>query len=114
MNELTREILDTYELVEGSIFEEKYLDRASDAIYDAFTIEEIVASARESLCGYMIPTSSKYGRALINLRVEVKGYIYGLGITLERGNKISVNTFLSEGQVEFSWKDGRSFPKFFI
>ncbi len=78
------------------------------------SFEEVVQSAQLAMCGYLIPDSRKYGRELINIIVELRGFRYGLGVTFESGNRLSVNTFLKEGMINSSWKDGRTFPKFFI
>ena len=96
----TKEILNTLPIKEGNLFEDRFIERASDNIFNNLTIEEVINSLTRAKEGYIIKASNKYGRDLYNFYISYKGYEYGLGATIEDGY-ISVNSFLSIGQVNY-------------
>ena len=108
-----REILSNSKIIEGNKFEDRYMDRASEEMFNSLYIEDVIESIRDSKLLYVIPakSSDKYGRDLYNFIVEYRGYKYGLGATLNRDGSISVNTFLNEGMINYSLSNPSLFPQ---
>ena len=111
--QITKEILANADIVEGPMFEKLFLDRVNDEMYETLYVDEIIKSVRKGVHGYIIVNSYKYHRELINLIVEYRGHRYGLGIQNKNG-KIYVNTFLTEGMIDYSMDRPKDFPQFFL
>ncbi len=96
-----------------NMFENRFLDRASDDLYNSLNIDEVVRSVKLSKGGYLIENSGKYNRTLINAVVDYKGFRYGLGIVVDYEQEIIlVNSFLNANQTNFSLRNKDRFPRY--
>jgi len=118
MRELTLSLLATARVEEGPMFETQFLHQtngASEELYNAVSIEEVVESVRKGVHGYIIESkdSIKYHKVLINLVIEHRGFYYALGVQVRDG-VIYVNSFINEGRVDFSMSNTTAFPRFYL
>ena len=118
MLSITKELLANARVEEGPLFESRFLNEdtgASDELYNALDIDEVIQSVRKGVHGYVIPASSsaKYHRELINLVVEHRGFYYALGVQVKDG-VVFVNSFINQSKVEWSMNRVGSFPQFYL
>ena len=115
---LTLNLLSTATIEEGPLFESRFLNEdtgASDELYNAVTVDEIVESVRLGSHGYIIQAkdSRKYHRDLYNLIIDYRGFRYALGVQVV-DSRVIVNSFINQGRLEHSMSLPHAFPQFYL
>jgi len=115
---LTLELLANARVEEGPTFESRFLNEdtgASDELYNALDIDEVIESVRKGVHGYIIQAkdSKKYHDDQYTLLVSHRGYNYGLGVKVQNGVVI-VASFIRGDKADWSMRRPHDFPQFYL